>query len=184
MLGFGQTLPFVLLGIICSFVFARACLAAGVGDGKVERWLIYPSLIVGYLPTVVAMLLWPLAAAILTEGLLTDPGIFNGYLLSWRNRPPACAITALTFLTIASLWWAILGLIAWRWPALVRAVFAPFARHFRSRTLFLVLSVVCLLVFLACAELWHLQVQRIRDIQAHPAPPPSPATARNELSGP
>ncbi|MGC8644232.1 MAG: hypothetical protein ACP5XB_30600 [Isosphaeraceae bacterium] len=176
-LGFGQTLPFLLLGIASSFIFARACLSAGAGCGGVDRWLIYPSLLVVYVPVSAVLLLGPLALASLPDYFLKGPGATEDIRAWWRFVGSG-TILALSFLTFASLWWAILLLVAWRWPSLVRTVFAPFARHFRGRTLFLVLSVICLLIFLGCVEFWHLQVQRIRDMQAHPAPS-SPAPARN-----
>jgi hypothetical protein len=181
--GFGQTLPFLLLGIASSFIFARACLNAGAGCGGVDKWLIHASLLVVYVPvTVVLLLLGPLALAARAVWDLKGPGATEDIRAFWRFVDSG-TVFALSFLTIASLWWTTLGFIAWRWPTLVRAVFAPFARHFRTRTLFLILSVVCLLVFLTCVEVWQLQVQRIRNIQAHPAPS-SPAPARNEMSGP
>jgi hypothetical protein len=146
--GLRGLLPFLLLGIAASFLLARASLAAAAGLGRAEKWLIYPSLIVVYVPVTALILLLPLVAAIFTEVLLTDLGSANFNLLGSQSGPVG-AITAFSLLTIGSLWWALLSFVAWRWPAVVRDGFAPFAPGFRRRSFVLGFTVLCLLIFLA-----------------------------------
>jgi hypothetical protein len=148
-LGFRGTLPFLVLGLAANFLLARASLSAAAGPARAERWLIYPSLIVIYVPVTAVMLLWPLAVAILAEMILTDPG-GPREVLAWVPHYPLGTITAFTLATLGSLWWAFFGFVAWRWPEVLRDCYAPFASRFRRRRSFLILSVACLLVFLTC----------------------------------
>ena len=108
--------------------------------------MICPSLIVVYVPVTTLLLLWPLAAAILAELILTDPG----GPARWAQHYPLGTITVFTLVTLGSLWWAFLGFVAWRWPEVVRDCYAPFAARFRRRRSFLILSFACSLVFFAC----------------------------------
>jgi hypothetical protein len=148
-LGAGGMLPFLILGLAASLILARASLSAGAGSGPAEKWLIYPSLIVVYLPVTVLLLLWPLPIAIIAEVLLTDPG-GPRTLLEWTRGYPLGTITAFTLVTLGSLWYAFLSFVAWRWPEVVRDCYAPFADRFRRRAGFLALFCACLLTFLAC----------------------------------
>ena len=111
--------------------------------------MIYPSLIIVYVPVTAVMLLWPLPMAILAEVVLTDPG-GPREVFAWTRHYPLGTITVFTLVTLASLWWAFLGFVAWRWPEVVRDCYAPFADRFRRRQSFPILSVVCLLIFLTC----------------------------------
>jgi hypothetical protein len=171
--GFAGMLPFLLLGIAASFLFARASLSAIGGADGAERWLIYPSLIVVYVPLSAVILLLPLIAAILTEMVLTDPG--GDQKLAWAHTSTMGVITAFSLLTYGSLWWGFLCFVAWRFPAVVRDGFAPFAPGFRRLSGLLGASVLCLIIFLACATIWVASVRRhLREMEtAPPASPPS-----------
>jgi hypothetical protein len=148
-LGFGGMLPFLVLGIAASFLVARASLSAAPGLGGAERWLIYPSLVVVYVPMTALVLFWPVPGAILAEALLHDAA-HNLEALAWTQPYPLGTITALTLGTVGSLWWAFLGFVAWRWPEVVRDCYAPFAGRFRRRRSFLIFTATCVLVFLSC----------------------------------
>jgi hypothetical protein len=147
-LGPGGTLPFLSLGLIASFLFARASLSVAPDTSRAERWLIYPSLLITYVPLTALMAIWPLAVAVLMELVLTDPG-GSRKILAWTRSSPTGTVTAFTLVTLGSLWWALLCFVAWRWPEVVRDSFAPFTDGFRRRRTFLLLSGVCLSVFLA-----------------------------------
>jgi hypothetical protein len=147
-LGFWGTLPFVLLGIAASFIFARASLSVEPEPGRADRWLIYPSLIVVYVPVTAMMMIWPVAASILVELILTDRGA--GQALAWAREYPLGTITAFTLLALGSLWCAFLGFVAWRWPEVVRDCYAPFANQFCRRPGVFFFSCTCFLAFLAC----------------------------------
>jgi hypothetical protein len=157
-LGFAGTLPFLLLGIAASFIFARASLSVTGELSGAERWLIYPSLIVVYVPVTAVMLLWPPVLAIVAEMVLTDPG-GPREVFARTGHYPWGTIAAFTLVTLGSLWGSFLGFVAWRWPEVVRDCYAPFAGRFRRHRSLLILSVLCLLVFLTCmavaVEAWR-----------------------------
>jgi hypothetical protein len=183
MLGFGGMFPFLLLGIAASFLLARASLSAATGVGCAEKWLNYPSLIVVYVPVTALILLLPLAAAILTEVFLTEPGGPQSSILSWARSTERGEITAFSLVTFGSAWWALLSFAAWWRPSIVRDGYAPFAPGFRRRSALLGFSVLCLLIFLACVAVWVHTVRRhLGDVQT---PVQSPAPASRDLkSGP
>ena len=180
MVRFGNTLPFLLLGIAASFLFARASLSAEGGAGRAERWLIYPCLLVVYVPVTALILIFPLVAAIATEVILTDPGS-PASILSWTRSSPAGTIAAFSLLTIGSIWVAVIGFVAWRWPAAVRNSYAPFASGFRRRGFLLGLSILGLVIFVACATVWVATVRRHLDEASryHPVASPVPIQLRN-----
>jgi hypothetical protein len=151
-LGLGAMLPFLLLGIATSFLLARASLSAAGSPDRAETWLIYPSLFFVYVPVTAVMLLWPLVIAVIAEVVLKD---------SWGSREifalthhyPLGTITAFALALLGSLWSAILGFVAWRWPIVVRDCYAPFANRFRRRRSLLILSVASFLLFLTCVTI-------------------------------
>jgi hypothetical protein len=147
-LGFRGMLPFLVLGLAADFVLARAALSAAAGPARADGWLIYPSLIVVYVPVTAVILLWPLPTAIVAEAILTEPG-GPRLILEWTRHYPLGTITAFVLVTLGSLWWSLLGFVAWRWPEVVRDCYAPFADGFRRHRSLLILSVAFLLVFLA-----------------------------------
>ena len=147
-LGIGGMLPFLVLGLAASFILARASLSAAPVVGGTERWLIYPSLVVVYVPMFALMLLWPVPVAILAEALVHDAA--HGFeALEWTQQYPLGTITVFTLGTVGFLWWAFLGFVGWRWPEVVRDCYAPFASRFCRRRSFLLLSAACVLVFLS-----------------------------------
>jgi hypothetical protein len=147
-IGFGGSLPYLLLGIAVSFVFARACLAAASDLNGAQKWLIYPSLIVVYLPVTLILLLWPVPAAMLVEVLLTEPGAPRS--LAWARGYHLGTITAFGLATFGAVWWGFLSFVAWRWPEVVRDCYAPFASGFHRKPMYLTVSLGCLILFLTC----------------------------------
>jgi hypothetical protein len=147
-IGFGGMLPFTLLGIAVSFVFARAALSAASDRSGAEKWLIYPSLVIVYVPVTVLLFIWPLPVAIVAEVVLADPHGPSEF--AWARGYHVGTITAFTLATAGALWWGFLSLVAWRWPEVVRDCYAPLASQFRRKQSFLIFSVACLLIFLAC----------------------------------
>ena len=163
-LGFAGMFPFLVLGLAANFLLARASLTTAAGRPPAEAWLVYPSLVLIYVPMTVVLLLWPLPAAVVAEAILTDPG-GPRQVLAWTSHYPLGTITGFALAAIGSPWWACLGLVAWRWPGVVRDCYAPFADRFRRRRVFFLLSVVCWLVFLACVA---VAVEATRP--GHPGP--------------
>ncbi len=172
-IGLAGTCPFLLLGIIASFFFARASLSAAGQPGRTERWLTYPSLIAVYVPVTAILLLWPLPAAIVTEMFLREPG-GPADVGAWARFLPTGAIATFALVTISAFWWALLSFVAWRWPAALRDIYAPFATSFRRRGRLLGFSVVCLLIFLGCVALGVRQHFREKSILDNPVATPAP----------
>jgi hypothetical protein len=145
MFGFGGLLPFLLLGIAASFILARASLSAGCGVSGAEKWLIYPSLVVVYVPLSLLLLLWPLVVAIVAEMVLKEPGFPE-----WARHAHWGTIAVFTLATVGCPWWGFLAFVAWRWPEVMRDCYAPFAATFGRHRSLLILSVACFTVFLCC----------------------------------
>ena len=138
-------------------------LSAATGLGQPEKWLIYPSLIVVYVSVTAFILLLPLAAAIATEAVLKDRGGPESSILSWARSTQSGEITAFSLLTFGCAWGGFLSFVAWWRPAVVRDGYAPFARASAAGNSLLGISVLCLLIFLACAAVWVNMAQRSRD---------------------
>jgi hypothetical protein len=87
--------------LLASFYVARVVLA--ITDDKEElgeqKWLIYPSLIVVYIPLIILILFAPITVI---------PGGVRGDII------------------FTSLWWIVLGIVLSIWPKIVHAVFRPF----------------------------------------------------------
>jgi hypothetical protein len=97
--------PFAILG---SFCLSRAALAAA-GDARAlgeRKWLVYPSLVLVYVPLAVVLLLWP--ALRLGEG-------FRSF-----------GVPSITVFVGTAIWWGFLWILAKRYPRLPEAVFRPF----------------------------------------------------------
>ena len=102
------------LGILGSFCLSRAALAV-VGDARAlgnRKWLIYPSLIIVYVPLAISLLLWPALRFGEGFGLYSSP---FGIKVHW----------ILVFIGTA-IWWGLLWILAKRYPRLPEAVFRPF----------------------------------------------------------
>jgi hypothetical protein len=149
LIGFQRMLPFLFLGIAVSFIFARASLSVATWNRGAERWLICPALIVVYVPLLALLLLWPSAAAVLAEAFLRSrDGSTDAF--AWVSGYGMGTISAFLLVVLYSFWFACIGFIAWRWPAVVRNCFAPFADKFSPSLRLLAFSAACLLAFLAC----------------------------------
>jgi hypothetical protein len=146
--GFGTTFPFLVVGIAVSFCLARASLAAITSPTRVERWLIYPSLVIVYVPITAILLFSPVVFAMIMEAMLADRG--GPSALAWAREYPLGTITVFTIGIAGSVWWAILALIAYRWPGAVRDCYFPLAGDFRRDRRLLVVAAVLILIALSC----------------------------------
>jgi hypothetical protein len=138
------TWPF-LLG---SFLLARATVAMMAEREKElgwQRWLIYPPLVIVYLPIFVVLIAWPALAGGLAAELADDRSTnpFNGQ--PWRDVPDIPFIISMTA-TALSAWWSLLLAAVMVWPALPMHVFRPFIGRAR-RAVALLLLIVCLVIF-------------------------------------
>jgi hypothetical protein len=159
------TWPF-LLG---SFLLARATVAMMAEREKElgwQRWLIYPPLVIVYLPIFLALIAWPaMAAALAAElGGSRDISPFNGQ--PWRDLPEIPFILSATATAISG-WWSLLLAAVLIWPALPMHVFRPFIGRVR-RAVALLLLIVCLVIFGFSA----VALSDIVNYQARRTPPP------------
>jgi hypothetical protein len=142
---FFLVVPFQVVFIAASFITARAALAAGGEDLGAQKWLLYPALLIVSAAFALTLFAGPALLA----------GIVGGELhrIQWISRDSNMGVTA--FVTsaaalVTSLWWMLLGLLACKWPGLIRYPLRPFADGFnRRRALAISGAGLLLLVLLA-----------------------------------
>ena len=146
----GKPACFIL--VLASFCLSRAVLTMAQQPDELrgKKWLIYPSLIIVYVPLLCLLLSWPLlllygpyfglghhtAAYELAASPLTTYG-------SARNA----ALPIL--LTVVGLWWTVLGIIGCAALGLFKVIFRPFADNLKRRWPALLMLIGILLV-LSC----------------------------------
>ena len=148
----GRFVVFILL--LASFCVARAALSTADSPKELgaRRWLIYPPLLLIYIPLCLIILLWPVLSIVgwLSYGnsILTERTVSSYHWLSytpvkarllheiWWFRPE---------LGLA-LWWAGLAVVLLIWPGLIRIVFRPFADWFNRKWAALLLLIAILLI--------------------------------------
>lgn len=134
---------------IASFIVSRAALSF-IGERKeigVQKWLIYPSLVIVYLFIAFWLLSWPIfALAILAveweHHIRSTYPQFRDDLRYW--------IMATSFIISGlGLWWTILGAVLLKWHKIPQVLFKPFGNWF-SRKWALTLFLAGLLVMSLC----------------------------------
>ena len=116
---------------IASFPLARACVTLLAERGEpigARGWLIYPPLIVWYVPLALVVLGWPLFPIVAG---MEDPAVRRqlGVLLP----PPLWATVPAIAGFALGVWWTVLGLLLARFTAAVHVTFRPFADTFERR---------------------------------------------------
>jgi hypothetical protein len=117
-------LPVVLP--LVGFVVARAAasmLAAAGQSIDTRRWLLYPPLLVVYVPLAAALLLWPIAFVLAARADFPSVAEGIGALLP-RSAEFNTAVTTAFGL---GAWWMALGFVCLRYTNAIRTVFWPFA---------------------------------------------------------
>lgn len=138
--------PFQVVFIAASFLTARAALAAAGGeDLGPQKWLLYPTLLI--------------VSAAFGFTLFFGPALLAGIIgaelheIHWVQRDSHMGVDAFVFTSttlVTSLWWVMLGLLACKWPSLIRHPLRPFADRFnRHRALLIAGAGLLLLVLLA-----------------------------------
>ncbi len=140
---------------LTSFIFARATIST-VGDSKElggQKWLIYPSLIIFYVPIFFFLLFWPIfPLAEIADSL--EHLDSNSFPWSTGNETPYWTLAFIFFAGAAFLWWLILALIHKTTPQLLGVVFRPFAKTIKPKILnrFMVimagLAAICLVTII------------------------------------
>ncbi|MBM4025043.1 MAG: hypothetical protein FJ280_06485 [Planctomycetes bacterium] len=147
--------PFQVVFLAVSFLTARAALAADGGeDLGAQKWLLYPALLVVG------------AAFVLT--LLAGPALAGGAMASeerriqWIRHDMNMGVTAFVtsaMVLVTGLWWMLLGLLACKWPDLIRLPLRPFADGFHRRHALAISGAgLLLLVLLAGGLALHMNV--------------------------
>jgi hypothetical protein len=119
------------LFLIASFPVARATLALMHEHGEpvgARAWLIYPPLVLFYIPLAIGLVIWP--APLLIAGL--EP--------VWHRRAELAPLVDPVWITFpgvvtfgVGLWWIVIGMILSRATQTVQLVFWPFADWFEPR---------------------------------------------------
>jgi hypothetical protein len=141
--------------LLVSFIIARATMAT-VGDSKKlggQKWLIYPSLVVFYIPIFFFLLLWPVALlAIIAHEY--DHAKIDMFPWNTGNDTPYWTLVLIFFALTAFLWWLILALVHKKTPRFLGVVFRPFAKTIEPKKInrFMViitgLAAICILTIL------------------------------------
>jgi hypothetical protein len=124
--------PLPVILPIASFMLARASLSVlAAHDESIEtrRWLVFPSLLMVYVPLTVALLAWPIPLVL---------GASNDFFLvrDWIGRvssEPFEVNLALTAAFAAGVWWVLLGFLLVRFRRAAQAVFWPLAERLGRR---------------------------------------------------
>ena len=113
--------------VAVAYAMARVRLAVGT-VGEDERWLLYPTLLLGDAILLAAILCWPLAVAILLGRWSGLVGFYPPFL----GPAPAAGtfgywyqVIAVALMVMGS-WWALLGGMMIRRPAAIRLILRPF----------------------------------------------------------
>ncbi len=121
--------PLQVVFLAASFITARAALAAG-GDEELgaQKWLLYPVLLLVSAAFVLTLFLGPALLA----------GIIGAELheAQWVRRDSHMGVIAFVYTStvlVTSLWWMLVGLLACKWPSLIRQPLRPFADRFNRR---------------------------------------------------
>jgi hypothetical protein len=123
------------LGLLLSFIAARATLTAADGtELGARRWLVYPSLILVYVPLAVSVVFWPLLSGPLAFAALWHPHGADGIRIFNLAADASTGIVAGAIAVgTSAIYWIVLGLVLRARPQWVKALFRPFAEWFTAR---------------------------------------------------
>ena len=147
-------LPSFIVLIPASFIVARAALseAGDPSELKAQKWLIYPSLIVGC--SVIAFILFfgPTVLGACLAEVLWD--------FTWIRR--AAHVGTVVFIagvavSITAISWFIFGVVLCKWPGLARNTFKPFADWFNRKHAIILTCVGFALLVLTLAVVGYLR---------------------------
>jgi hypothetical protein len=122
-------LPFLIASGV-GFLFARAAVETGEdrqGIGP-QRWLIYPSLLLVYLPLAILTIVGP---AILSANLASQAWIHSDF--TFRQTTPEWPFVLSVGGLVGGMWWLALGLILKLAPGIPKHVFYPIMQRSGQR---------------------------------------------------
>jgi hypothetical protein len=155
---------FSIFLVIPAFILARAAIAR-INDIKLitgQKWLLYPSLLIVYIPVVFWILLgWPIVFVLETIGQRSFyNGLFYNFFIDnykplgiWSYTTDVGQGFGLSFIAAAmlGLWWTIVGIICAITPNTVRILFRPFADGFKRKYAHIVIIIGILLALIFAA---------------------------------
>jgi len=147
-------LPFFIVLIPASFVVSRATLseAGDTEELKTQKWLFYPSLIVG--------------CSVISFILFFGPTVLGVYLaealwdLAWVRRTAHMGIVVFAAgvtVSVTALSWIIMGVVFCKWPGLARNFFKPFADWFNRKHAIILTCVGLTLLVLTFSVVGYLR---------------------------
>jgi len=131
---FSQPILFFLgpLPMVASFIVSRATLSLMAERGDpigARRWLIYPALLVWYVPALIFLAAWPIGIA---AGISGDNPALREWVIA-RLPGPAWLMVPAILTAALCVWWVLLGVLCLLATRAVTVVFAPFAEWFERR---------------------------------------------------
>ena len=142
---------YIFVFLLGSFCAARAVLSVTPNGGKLggQKWLIYPSLVVFYLPIFFLLLMWPFFLLFaIAQGF--DHAKIDMFPWNTGDETPYWTLVFIFLAGITFLWWLILAVVHKKELKLLEVVFHPFAKPIKPKILkrFMVimagLATVCL----------------------------------------
>jgi hypothetical protein len=112
--------------LIASFCLSRATVAVAAQRQEAlegQKWLIYPALLLVYIPLATAVLLWPISIA----AAFGDHVVWGFILAEFHpSLPGAEGLVVTLCITVAlGLWWLFVGILLRLRPRIVTALFRP-----------------------------------------------------------
>ncbi|UCD30054.1 MAG: hypothetical protein JSV03_06155 [Planctomycetota bacterium] len=151
--------PLTTTILLASFCTSRACISATVARNEelgAQKWFIYPSLILVYIPLFLALLLVPIpllfgsADALEHSHIDAFPWNMKGELAYW-------SIAFMFIIALTGLWWFLLGCVHKIWPKLFNVVFRPFAENIKPAAINLLMG-IAVAIFMICSALGVLMI--------------------------
>lgn len=157
---FGRIGFFVLL--LASFCISRAAVSVSSEPGELreKKWLIYPSLVLVYVPVILFLFLW--LFPIIVEG--GDGLLYDFYRKQlgenyWKQYDVHIFLVLLGLAGMAlGLWWIILGVVLTVWHRIFRTLFHPFADSFKRKWAIIIIGFGIVLILLSGA--WSVILNR------------------------
>jgi hypothetical protein len=141
--------------LLASFILARAAIST-VKDTKQlggQKWLLYPSLLVVYIPLLI-IFIWPvIPVVILGEQSYGHTFPFSQKLGIAPGSLNESFFWILAGVGVLALWWTILGVICCSAPNLIKTIFRPFADWFNRKWATLLIIVGLLITAISLAPL-------------------------------
>jgi len=141
--------------LLASFILARAAIYT-VGDAKElggQKWLIYPSLLIVYIPLLILTVIWPVITVVVIAETQTQTLSYHsnhlGLIPNYYPSSKFYTFWILAGVAVLGLWWALLGIFCCIFPKLVRAALRPFADSFKRRYIIWLIVVAVVFVVLS-----------------------------------